>query len=186
MFKLINWVKKCKLAAFIRPPYIFLSDGLIGLLRPTPLNSRLKAMLLRLRGAEIGSNAIIDQGVRISAPEDLSIGDDVVISRDVFMTTGGTITIGHRVMVGYGAKLLSTRHNIPENINEPIRFSGHEKLPIKIADDAWIASNVIITAGISIGRGAVIAAGAVVTKDVPAGAIMGGVPAKLIRMRVNV
>lgn len=180
----IKLIKKSWLARIIRPFYIFVSDGLIKFLSPTPYNSRLKAWLLRLRGAKIGSNPVIDQAVRIRSPENFQLGDDVLISHGVLITTGGGVTIGHRVLIGYDAKLLSTNHIIPEDINVPIRFSRNNKLPITIADDVWIAANVIITAGVTIGRGAVIAAGAVVTKNVPEGAIMAGVPARLVRTRI--
>lgn len=181
--KKISYVKKFKIIQFIRPLYIFLSDGLISFLTPTPMNCKIKTFLLRIRGAQIGDNAVIDRRVCIAGPENLVLGDDVVISQGVLMTTGGGIAIGNRVMLGYDSKLLSTNHIIPDSIDDPIRFSGHERLPITINDDAWIAANATITAGVRVGRGAVIAAGSVVTKNIPEGAIVGGVPAKLIRMR---
>ncbi len=85
MFNFIYWLKKNKLSRFIRLPHIPVSDILIGFLWPTPLNCRLKTLLLRRRGATIGSNAVIDQDVRIRDPRGLSIGDDVVISHGVLM-----------------------------------------------------------------------------------------------------
>jgi len=180
-----NSLKKSWLAGLVRPAYISMSNGIIRSLSPTPRNCKIKAYLLRLRGATIGSNSVIDQDVRISNPNNLSLGDDVVISYGVLLTTSGGITIGNRVMIGYDAKLLSGNHKIPDDINEPIRFSGRDKQPITIADDVWIAANVIVTAGTTIERGAVLAAGAVVTKTVSEGAIMAGVPAKLVRTRTH-
>lgn len=180
-----NLTKNNWLSRIIRSLYILVSDGLIETLSPTPFNCRLKAWSLRLRGTKIGNNSIIDKKVRIKTPNKLILGDDVVISYGVLMTAAGEITLGDRVMIGYDAKLLSSNHIIPECIDDPIRASGRDNRPISIENDVWISANVVITAGVAIGRGAVIAAGAVVTKDVPEGAIMAGVPAKLIRTRTQ-
>jgi acetyltransferase-like isoleucine patch superfamily enzyme len=64
-----------------------------------------------------------------------------------------------------------------------IKEQGVQKLDVIIEDDCWIASNAVITAGVTIGKGSVIAAGAVVTESVPPYSVVGGVPAKLIKSR---
>ena len=156
--------------------YIYLS-------RPTPMNNKVKAKMLKAMGAHIGKRPVIYQGVWIDKPHKFRMGDDVDLSKDVTITTGGDVTIGNRCLIGYGAKILSVNHIIPEDINIPIRFSGHERKKIVIEDDVWICSNVVILAGVRVGKGAVIAAGAVVTKNVDSYSIVGGVPAKLIRKR---
>ena len=113
----------------------------------------------------------------------LDIGNDVVLARSVLITTSGGVTIGNRVLVGYGAKILSADHRIPDDPLESIYFSGHVCKPVVIEDDVWICANAVIVAGVRIGRGSVVAAGAIVTKDVESYSIVGGVPAKLIRKR---
>ena len=90
--------------------------------------------------------------------------------------------IGNNVLIGYGAKILSANHHIPEN-HGVIFSSGHDVGPVIIEDGAWIGANAIVLPGVRIGTGAVVAASAVVTKDVEAFSIVGGVPAKIIRRR---
>ena len=151
--------------------------------RPTPMNNKVKAKMLKAMGAHIGARPVIYQGVWIDKPYKFLMGDDVDLSKDVTITAGGEVTIGNRCLIGYGAKILSTNHVIPEDIDVPIRFSGHERRKVVIEDDVWICSNVVILAGVKVGKGAVVTAGAVATKDVEPYTIVGGVPAKLIRKR---
>jgi acetyltransferase-like isoleucine patch superfamily enzyme len=80
-------------------------------------------------------------------------------------------------------QILSQNHVIPE-FNGRIFGSGHVKSKVRIEDDVWIGANSIILPGVTIGEGAVIAAGSIVTKDVLPFSIVGGVPAKLIKMRL--
>jgi acetyltransferase-like isoleucine patch superfamily enzyme len=91
-------------------------------------------------------------------------------------------TIGKRTLIGYRTQILSADHSIPP-IGEPFPISGDKFGKITIEEDVWIGANCIITSGVTIGKGAVVAAGSVVTKDVLANSIVGGVPAKLIKMR---
>lgn len=159
------------------------SDFLIDFLGHAPFNGVIKKMVLKSRGAKVGKRFICYGGVWIDIPRNITIGDDVDLSKDVTITTAGGVVIKDRVMIGYGTKILSSNHRIPDNINEPIRFSGHEVKLVSIEEDVWIGANVVILPGVTIKTGAVIAAGAVVTKDVPEYAIMAGIPAKLIKMR---
>ena len=112
------------------------------------------------------------------------IEDEVDLAKDVLITTSGGVFIGKRTLVGYRTQILSSNHTIP-TVGEAFPISGDKHTPIHIANDVWIGANCVITAGVTIGEGAVIAAGSVVTKDVPENAIVGGVPAKLIRYREN-
>nr|WP_236017568.1 DapH/DapD/GlmU-related protein [Roseivirga sp. E12] len=85
-------------------------------------------------------------------------------------------------MIGYGTQILSSKHKIPID-GDKVFYSGHEGKPIVIKNDVWIGANCIILAGVTIGQGAIVASGSVVTKDVRAYTVVGGVPAKLIRNR---
>ncbi|MBJ7326566.1 MAG: hypothetical protein JHC52_04385 [Chthoniobacterales bacterium] len=78
--------------------------------------------------------------------------------------------------------ILSSNHAIPA-MGTLIRDVPDELLPTKIGRDVWIGANAVILGGVTIGDGAVVAAGAVVTKDVEAGAVVAGVPARLLRKR---
>lgn len=115
-------------------------------------------------------------------PSNLIVGDNVDFAKDVQITTGGSVEIGDRVLIGYGTKILSSNHNIPGD-RQRIFEGGHTHLPVKIEKDVWIGANCIILPGVTIGEGSVIAAGAVVTKDIPNFTIAGGIPAKIIKER---
>lgn len=133
-------------------------------------------------GARIGRRVVYYSGVWIFPGRNLVVGDDVDFAKDVIVTTSGGVTIGHRVLIGYRAQILSSNHRIPP---EPQRIieAGHEHHPVTIRDDVWIGANCMILPGVTIHEGAVVAAGSVVTKDVPPYTIVGGVPAKVIRTR---
>jgi len=100
----------------------------------------------------------------------------------VLILAVGGVEIGDRSMVGHGSKLLSAGHVIPKD-RKPMRFSGAFLKKITIEKDVWIGAQAIILPGVKVGEGAIVAAGAVVTKDVPPFAMVGGVPARVIRMR---
>ncbi len=92
----------------------------------------------------------------------------------------GPITLGNHVRIAPFAQLIAGNHDI-SNPEGPIgKVIG---APITIGDNVWVAGRVIITAGVTVGRNSVLAAGSVVTKDVPPYSIVGGVPAKVIRSR---
>ena len=144
--------------------------------------SRFKCWLLSRRGAQIGRRVKLWSGIWVDRFDGLLIGDDVTIGQDVIVVAGGGVHIGARTMVGHGSKLISVGHNIPIKRGQ-MRFSGPSFNEVRIANDVWIAAQAIILPGVSVGEGAIVAAGAVVTKDVRPFAVVGGVPAKLMRMR---
>lgn len=156
--------------------------GLILSLPRYPFFIFIKKMFLTSVGARVGAGVVIYPGVWICPGRNLVIEDHVDLAKDVLITTSGGVFIGARTLVGYRTQILSANHSIPP-IGMPFPISGDVYKPIHISNDVWIGANCIITAGVTIGEGAVVAAGSVVTKDVPANAIVGGVPAKLIRMR---
>lgn len=144
--------------------------------------SNLKASILRLVGAKVGKRPTIYPDVWIFPGPGLVCGDDVDFALGVIITTNGGVEIGDRVLLGYRAQVLSANHNIPPGKGR-IFGSGHNYSKVKIANDVWIGANSVILPGVSIGEGAVIAAGSIVTRDVPAFSIVGGVPAALIKSR---
>jgi acetyltransferase-like isoleucine patch superfamily enzyme len=137
---------------------------------------------MRWRGAKIGSNVKIWRDVWVDDYRKLTIGDNVSIGRSAMLQCIGGVTIGRNVMIAHGSQLVSAGHHIPDK-GEPIRFSGLDIAPILIEDDAWIGAGAIVLQGVTVGHGAIVAAGAVVTKAVDANTIVGGVPAALIHRR---
>lgn len=116
----------------------------------------------------------------------ISIGDDVYIGPYAMFSSIKGITIGNKVTFGPRVTIMAGNHNF--KVIGSYIFDNQEKnedddLPVTICDDTWIGCNAIILKGVTIGRGAIVGAGAIVTKDVPPYAIVAGNPAKVIRYR---
>lgn len=120
----------------------------------------------------------------------LSIGDDTSIpKRSVFYCTEAPLSIGNKVIFGPHPTIITGDHRI-DVIGKYI-IDSYEKLPdndapVVIEDDVWTGANITILKGVTIGRGSVIAAGAVVTKSCPPYSIIGGVPAKVLKYRFTI
>jgi len=112
----------------------------------------------------------------------LTIGNGSNIGPYCYIGCSGGITIGQNVLMGPRVSLFAENHNF-DRPDIPMKEQGVTRKPIVIEDDCWLASSCTILAGVHVGRGAVIGASAVVTKDVPAYAIVGGVPAKVLSWR---
>lgn len=108
--------------------------------------------------------------------QNIHIGNHVTFNAGVTMQDQGGIFIGNNVLIGHHAVLATLNHDL-----NPEKRGDLHPAPIVIEDNVWIGSNATILAGVSIGEGAVVAAGAVVTKDVPARTVVAGVPAKVIK-----
>lgn len=134
----------------------------------------------------IGKYAIIRPSNIYGGPigDGLTIGNHSNIGPFNYIGCSGKITIGDRVMLGPRVSIYAEDH-VFYNAEISIKEQGVKKQAVVIEDDCWIASNVIILAGVTIGKGSVVAAGAVVTETVPPYSIVAGVPAKLIKKRIN-
>lgn len=131
----------------------------------------------------LGRNSIIEcTGVIRELGEELIIGDNVGIAANAFIAMRGKVTIGDNTIFGPGVSIHAENHNFSD-LNTPIRKQGATRKGVVIGNDCWIGSKAVILDGVRIGNHAIVAAGAVVTKDVPDYAIVGGVPAKVIKLR---
>ena len=149
------------------------------------LNLLKSAYLRTFFGAKIGRRVVYYPCVWIFTGKNLVIGDDVDIAKGVLITTDGGVTIGARSLVGYGTAIISRNHVVPPNGGK-IFFAGHRPSPVEIAQDVWIGANSTILPGVSIGEGAVVAAGSVVINDVEPFKVVAGVPARVIKDRITV
>lgn len=153
---------------------------------------------------KIGSNVIFEKDVLVFHPEniilgsniyighqailkgyhnnDLEIGDGTWIGQQCFFHSAGGLIIGRNVGIGPGVKIITSLHG-EEGVNIPILHSKLAFQPVVVDDDADIGVGAIVLPGVSIGKGAQVGAGAVVTKDVPPYHVVAGVPAKTIKIR---
>jgi len=145
-----------------------------------PLASPRMAWYARLGVAfEDHRTGVIMLGSEIHAPQQLRIGRDCAIGNRCALDARGGITIGRDVNISSHARLQTAKHLI----DDPDFM--HDFSPIVVGDRAWIAEGAVVLGGVSIGEAAVVAAGAVVTKNVAPYTVVGGVPAKPIRERAR-
>jgi len=134
--------------------------------------------VLRWYGVRMGKGCGILMCCEVRCPRNIRLGDHCVINRGVLLDgRGGQLFIGNNVDIAQEAAIWTLGHDPHDD------YHGDSPGPVTIGDYAWIGHRAIIMPGVSIGRGAVVAAGAVVTRDVPAMAIVGGVPAAVIGVR---
>jgi maltose O-acetyltransferase len=135
-----------------------------------------------LKVIQFDKNSKFEYGVYISDARNLKIGKHVRINENVFLQ--GRISIGDYVMIAPNVAIYSKTHNY-HDINTPMVLSGEsETRTVTIDNDVWIGINAVVLPGVTVGKGSIIGANSVVTKNVEPYSIMGGVPARLIRKRV--
>lgn len=151
------------------------------LFRPSPRGSLFRPwriFLLKLFGANVRWSSNVLPSCKIWQPWRLTMGAYACLSADVDCYTVAPIILGDNVTVSQGVKLCTASHDIASKIME-LTYK-----PISICANSWVAGWSIILPGVTIGEGAVVAAGSVVTKDVEPWTVVGGNPAKVIKKRV--
>ena len=124
----------------------------------------------------------VDPTFRLFPPFTADFGKNISFGKNVFINAGchfqdqGGITIGDGVLIGHNVVLATANHDLEPSKSRKLHYK-----PIVIGDNVWIGSNAVILQGVTIGEWSVVAAGAVVTKDVEPFTVVGGVPAKFIR-----
>lgn len=136
-----------------------------------------RAMLLRMFGARIGRNVTIRRTARIYYPWLFAMGDLSSLGDRAEVYNLGQITLGQRVTISQEAYLCAGSHDYTQ------RSMPLVTAPITIGDDAWVCARAFVGPGMTLGEGAIAAAAAVVTRDVPPWTIVGGNPAKVIKTR---
>lgn len=131
------------------------------------------------RQFQLGRYSVIESGTCINnAVGDVIIGDYTRVG--LHNTIIGPVNIGHHVNLAQGITVTALNHNF-EDSEKRIDEQGVCTTPVVIEDDVWIGANAVILPGVRVGTHSVVAAGAVVTKDVPSHSIVAGIPAKIIK-----
>lgn len=165
---------------------------------------RMRAQWARCRGACVGAKTRLGPRLRLDRPGQLSIGAECEFESDVwikivcdgthveigdstFVGRGAEIDAAHRVVIGRHVLLAPgvfvTDHQHQLTLGRRIDVQGCWAAPVVIEDDVWLGVRSVVLPGVRIGQGAVVGAAAVVTHDVPANAIVAGIPARVIRFR---
>lgn len=168
-----------------------------------------RAPLLRLRGARIGSGTRIPPRTLFTWPHQVKLGNRCIMQPDIFFnfdhywSPGPSIVIGDRVFIGRGCEFnirkrldigddcligsgcTFTDSNHGRHPGEPMNRQPVESNPILLGRNVWIGARCVILQGVAIGDGAVVGAGAVVTKSIPPGEVWGGVPARPLKNRMT-
>lgn len=132
----------------------------------------------------VGARVQLSRGVEIVAQRGVvTLGDDVFIGPWSTFTAKAGISVGRHVLVAERVTVRDQNHAIHGTEGLPIAHAGFDVAPVVIGDDAWIGAGAVILAGVRIGNGAVVAANAVVTREVAPHEIVGGVPARHLGWR---
>jgi acetyltransferase-like isoleucine patch superfamily enzyme len=136
---------------------------------------RVRVAALRLCGASIAPGASVHGGGYISDPRNLVMGPGSFLNRNCYLDLSAPLILEEGVTVGHGVTFVTIEHRgLP-------RQRGIDTFrPITLKERCWIGANATVMPGVTIGSQAIVAAGALVTKDVPAGCVVGGVPARIL------
>jgi putative colanic acid biosynthesis acetyltransferase WcaF len=149
---------------------VLFESGWFPLVRP-------KVAVLRIFGARVGRGVVIKPNVRIKYPWRLTIGDHCWIGQSAWIDNLADVEIGGHVCISQGCYLCTGSHNYQRKSFDLVVRR------IRLDNGAWIGARSIVLGGVVVGANALVAAGSVVTKDVPSAAIVGGNPAQIIRQR---
>ncbi|OGE71150.1 hypothetical protein A2617_04090 [Candidatus Daviesbacteria bacterium RIFOXYD1_FULL_41_10] len=136
-----------------------------------------RLFIYNLVGMKIGKGSRIHVGARFYYPPNIKIGEGTIIGDNVFLDGRDKLTIGSHVDIASSVMILNSEHDVNAEDFHAI------EAPVEIGDYVFVGPRAIILPGVKAGKGAIIAAGAVVTKDVADFTIVGGVPAKVIGER---
>ena len=119
----------------------------------------------------------INRGVVLSCPQNIECGSNVTINPQCYFAAKGGIFLGDNVTLSAGAKILSSSLKVENGVIQ----KRHIHKPVILKNNVWLGAGAMICPGVTVGENTIIAAGAVVTKDIPSNQVAAGVPAKVIR-----
>ncbi|HET7002274.1 MAG TPA: acyltransferase [Puia sp.] len=159
--------------------------------RTITIGDNVEINALCVEGVRLGNNITILRNTVIECTGNIKnmgvgliIGDDVGISQNCFIQVRGRVTIGSHVMFGPNVSIFSENHGFT-SLDMPMISQPTIRGEVIIEDDVWLGTRSVILSGVRIGKGSIIAAGALVNRDIPPYSIVAGVPGKVIKSRLN-
>ncbi|MGG0825071.1 sugar O-acetyltransferase [Paenibacillus turicensis] len=143
-----------------------------------PDETEKRSLLLKQLFGSIGENVWVEPPIRMAYGSNTTVGSNVYINFNLTIIDDYKVTIGNNVMFGPNVTIAVTNHPVHPDLR---REGDMYALPVVIEDHVWIGSGAIILPGVTIGKGCVIGAGAIVTKDIPANVIAVGNPCRVLR-----
>ena len=179
---IVRFLKKYKGHLF----HLWLEEAFCWIFRPLPglVGMYLRWLIYRFLFSELKSFCTIYPGCYFTHTYGIKAGKSFSPNSGVLIDGRGGVQIGDYVMIGPYSVIVSSNHAF-QQMKAPMATLDHIMGPVEIGSDVWIGAHAVITAGVTIGNGAVVAAGAIVTENVSEFQIVGGVPAKVIGSRMT-
>ena len=152
-----------------------------GIIPSGPDGDLVRGRLYKPYLKKCGSNFKVAEGAFIYSPDRLEVGDNVYVGYCSYLGNG-SIVLADEVLIGNHVSITPANHLVKDG---SYRFGGSEYSEIRIGKGTWIAAHSCITAGVIVGSGCLVAAGAVITRSFPDNVIVAGVPAKVISNKIN-
>lgn len=134
----------------------------------------LRTLILRAGGMKLGKGVRVRMPIHVERPETFSVGDNTFINRELYVdNTIAPVSLGRGVIVGFRTSITTSHHDL---LNREL-----EGRPVVVEDDVWLGACTTVLPGVTIGKGAIVASGSVVTKDIEPYVLAAGVPAKTIK-----
>lgn len=149
---------------------------------PSGTGGRLRARLYRRMGCQVEQGTVFGGRITFgdgSRLDNFCVGSRCFINSPIFIDAAAPVTLSHCVSLGHHVVIITTDHAVGTS---EFRAGNVRTAPVEIGYGAWIAAGVTILPGVTVGAGAIVAAGAVVASDVPPNTLVGGIPAKIIRV----
>lgn len=139
----------------------------------------IRRAVLRAARAEVPGTADLLGGTYLGDPRRLRVGERCFVNRGCYLDLAGSITLQDDVTLGHGVSIITAMHSIGPSTHR----AGDQIIikPVTIEVGAWLGANVTVLPGVRVGAGAIVAAGAVVTRDVPPNVVVAGVPARVVK-----
>ena len=170
-------------ARLLRRRYLSTYGGRLGLDGLAFIGSRVTLQIGRDGRIELGRWSWLGHGTKVRCHEGVvSIGAKTVLGQDCTISAYQRVSIGRECVIADRVMLIDFDHGVAE-VERPVRLQGIYKRDVRVGHNVWIGYGASILRGVSVGDNAIVGTGAVVTRDVPANAVVGGVPARVIRMR---